>query len=184
MNNTGGNNWETMRIGRSWQGPTKGFNVIEHNLLVRTTGDPETISLKSSANIVRYNTMQIGQRRDHLAPRQPQPDLRQLHPRAARAACASTAPTTASTTTTSPPPRLGIWIESGAASATDEPGKEHYAVYRTWVFNNTVIGQPIRLGGSKAFQPKDCRVANNIVIGAGIDGGGVSFVNEGNITGG
>ena len=52
------------------------------------------------------------------------------------------------------------------------------------MFNNTVIGQPIRLGGSKAFQPKDCRVANNIVVGAGIDSGGISIVNEGNIAGG
>ena len=57
ITNTGGNNWETMRIGRSWQGPTKGFNVIEHNLFERTTGDPETISVKSSANIIRHNTL-------------------------------------------------------------------------------------------------------------------------------
>lgn len=66
----------------------------------------------------------------------------------------------------------------------DEPGKEHYRVYRAWVFNNTVIGQPIRVGGSKAFQPVDCRVANNIVVGAGIDSGGTGTVNEGNIAGG
>jgi poly(beta-D-mannuronate) lyase len=182
VNNTGGNNWETMRIGRSWQAPTKGFNVIEHNLLVRTTGDPETISLKSSANIVRYNTMQSVN--GEICSRHG--NANQIYgnyiiggSRGMRIYGADHRIYNNYVATSS----LGIWIESGSAAATDEPGKEHYAVYRTWVYNNTLVNQSIRLGGSKAFQPKDCRVANNIVIGAGIDGGGVSFVNEGNVTG-
>jgi hypothetical protein len=182
VNNTGGNNWETMRIGRSWQAPTKGFNVIEHNLLVRTTGDPETISLKSSANIVRHNTMrsvngEITSR--HGNGNQIYGNYILGGSRGMRIYGADHRIYNNYVATSS----LGIWIESGSASATDEPGKAHYAVYRTWVFNNTLVNQAIRLGGSKAFQPKDCRVANNIVIGAGIDGGGVSFVNEGNVTG-
>jgi len=78
----------------------------------------------------------------------------------------------------------GIWIECGSSAATDEPGAEHYRVYRAWVFNNTVINQSIRLGGSKAFQPLDCRVANNVVVGAGIDNGGMGTVSDGNIAGG
>jgi poly(beta-D-mannuronate) lyase len=182
VNNTGGNNWETMRIGRSWQGPTKGFNVIEHNLLVRTTGDPETISLKSSDNIVRYNTLsnvngEITSR--HGNHNQIYGNYIIGGSRGMRIYGADHRIYNNYVATSS----IGIWIESGSAAATDEPGAEHYAVYRTWVFNNTVVNQSIRMGGSKTYQPKDCRVANNIVIGAGIDGGGVSFVSEGNITG-
>jgi poly(beta-D-mannuronate) lyase len=183
VNNTGGNNWEAMRIGRSWQAPTKGFNVIEQNLLVRTTGDPETISLKSSDNIVRYNTMtnvngEICSRhgnRNQIYGNYIIGGSRGMRIYGADHRIYNNYVAASS---------LGIWIESGSASATDEPGKEHYAVYRTWVFNNTVVGQPIRLGGSKAFQPKDCRVANNIVVGAGIDSGGTGTVSEGNIAGG
>jgi poly(beta-D-mannuronate) lyase len=183
VNNTGGNNWETLRIGRSWQGPTKGFNVIEQNLLARTTGDPETISLKSSANIVRYNTMtnvngEICSR--HGNANQIYGNYILGGSRGMRIYGADhriyNNYVAASST--------GIWIESGAAAAMNEPGKEHYRVYRAWVFNNTVVGQPIRLGGSKAFQPLECRVANNIVVGAGIDNGGMGTVSEGNIAGG
>lgn len=183
VNNTGGNNWETMRIGRSWQAPTKGFNVIERNLLVRTTGDPETISLKSSDNIVRYNTMtnvngEICSRhgnRNQIYGNYIIGGSRGMRIYGADHRIYNNYVATSS---------LGIWIESGSAAATDEAGKEHYAVYRTWVFNNTVVGQPIRIGGSKAFQPRDCRVANNVVVNAGIDGGGNGTVSEGNIAGG
>jgi hypothetical protein len=182
VNNSGGNNWETLRIGRSWQAPTKGFNVIEHNLLARTTGDPETISLKSSDNIVRYNTMQsvngeICSRhgnRNQIYGNYIIGGSRGMRIYGADHRIYNNYLATSS---------LGIWIESGAATATDEPGKEHYAVYRTWVFNNTLIGRSIQLGGSKAYQPKDCRVANNLVVGAGIDNGGTGTVSEGNITG-
>jgi poly(beta-D-mannuronate) lyase len=183
VNNTGGNNWETLRIGRSWQGPTKGFNVIEYNLLVRTTGDPETISLKSSDNIVRYNTMsnvngEITSRhgnRNQIYGNYILGGSRGMRIYGGDHRIYNNYVAASST---------GIWIESGSSAAMEEPGAEHYRVYRTWVFNNTVVGQPIKLGGSKAFQPLDCRVANNIVVGAGIDNGGMGTVSEGNIAGG
>jgi len=182
VNNTGGNNWETLRIGRSWQAPTKGFNVIEHNLLVKATGDPETISLKSSDNIVRHNTMQSTN--GEICSRHG--NRNQIHgnyilggSRGMRIYGADHRIWNNYVATT----ELGIWLESGSAAATDEPGKEHYRVYRAWVFNNTVVGQPIRVGGTKAFQPLDCRVANNIVVGAGIEAGGMGTVSEGNLTG-
>jgi poly(beta-D-mannuronate) lyase len=183
VNNTGGNNWETLRIGRSWQGPTKGFNVVEQNLLVKTTGDPETISLKSSDNIVRYNTLsnvngEITSRhgnRNQIYGNYVIGGSRGMRIYGADHRIYNNYVAASS---------QGIWIESGASAAMDEPGAEHYRVYRAWVFNNTVIGQPIKLGGSKAYQPLDCRVANNIVVGAGIDNGGMGTISEGNIAGG
>jgi poly(beta-D-mannuronate) lyase len=183
VNNTGGNNWETLRIGRSWQGPTKGFNVIEHNLFKSTTGDPETISLKSSDNIVRHNTLstvngEICSR--HGNRNQIYGNYIVGGSRGMRIYGADHRIYNNYVATTS----IGIWIESGASAAMDEPGKEHYRVYRAWVFNNTVVNQSIQVGGSKQFQPLDCRVANNIVIGAGLDMGGTNTTSEGNIVGG
>jgi poly(beta-D-mannuronate) lyase len=185
ITNTGGNNWEAMRIGRSWQAPTKGFTIVEHNLLKGATGDPETISLKSSDNTVRYNTMRAtsgeicsrhGNRNQIygnyiLADGNGGSRGMRIYGADHRiynnyvAAGAS-----------------GIWLDDGSASATDEPGKEHYQVHRAWVFNNTIIGQELRIGGSKAFPPEGCHIANNIVTGA-INGGGTGTVSEGNVVG-
>ena len=60
----------------------------------------------------------------------------------------------------------GIQLDDGSSDLTDEPGKQHYSVWRAWVYNNTVIGKTIKFGGSKAFNPRDCRAANNIVSGS------------------
>jgi hypothetical protein len=188
IRNTGGNNWEAMRIGRSWQGPTKGFNVIEYNLLKGASGDPETISVKSSDNTIRHNTLratggEITLRHGNRTQVYGNYILADGHggSRGMRVygadhriynnyvAAAST----------------GIIIDAGGATATDEPGAEHYRVYRAWVYNNIVIGKDIQVGGSKAYPPVDCRVANNIVTGAGrINAIGNTIVNEGNLVGG
>ena len=53
----GGNGWELIRAGLSGWTFSKAFTVIERNLFYRGDSDPETISVKSSDNIIRYNTM-------------------------------------------------------------------------------------------------------------------------------
>ncbi len=188
VNNTGGNNWEAMRIGRSWQGPTKGFNVIERNLFVRANGDPETISVKSSDNIIRHNTLratagEIALRHGNRTQvygnyilAEGNGGSRGIRVYGADHRIFNNYVADAST---------GIWLDDGASPETDEPGKEHYQVYRTWVFHNTVIGRNIRVGGSKAHAPLDCRVANNIITGAGtLNPDGTTLVDEGNLVGG
>ena len=188
INNTGGNNWEAMRIGRSWQGPTKGFNVIERNLLKGASGDPETISVKSSDNVIRHNTLRAtrgeitlrhGNRTQvhgNYILADGEGGTRGMRVYGADHRIYNNYVAAAST---------GIWLDDGGATATDEPGPEHYRVYRTWVYNNTVINQDIRVGGSKAYVPLDCRVANNIVTGGGrINPDGTAIVSEGNLVGG
>ena len=188
ITNTGGNNWEAMRIGRSWQAPTAGFNVVEYNFLKGASGDPETISVKSSDNVVRHNTMRAtggeitlrhGNRNQvygnyiiadgHSGSRGIRvygADHRIFNNYVAAAVS-------------------GIHLDDGSATATDEPGKEHYRVYRTWVYHNIVVGKDIRVGGSKPYVPLDCRVANNIITGSGrLNPDGTSIVNEGNLVGG
>jgi hypothetical protein len=186
INNSGGNNWEAMRIGRSWQAPTKGFNTIEHNFLKGASGDPETISVKSSDNIIRYNTMRAtsgeiclrhGNRSQvygNYIIADGNGGSRGIRVYGADHRIYNNYIAAAQT---------GIWLDAGSASATEEPGKEHYQVYRAWVFNNTIIGQELRVGGTKANAPKDCKIANNILTG-NLAAGGTGTVNEGNIVGG
>lgn len=47
---------EAIRIGSSHVSLSSGFTIIEKNLFERCDGDPESVSIKSSDNIVRYNT--------------------------------------------------------------------------------------------------------------------------------
>jgi hypothetical protein len=188
INNTGGNNWEAMRIGRSWQAPTKGFNVIEYNFLKGASGDPETISVKSSDNIIRHNTLRAtageiclrhGNRNQvygNYILADGNGGSRGMRVYGADHRIFNNYVAAAST---------GIWLDDGSATATDEPGKEHYQVYRAWVFNNTLIGQDIRVGGSKPNHPRDCRIANNIITGNGkLNPDGNAIISEGNLVGG
>jgi poly(beta-D-mannuronate) lyase len=54
---SGGNGWEIIRAGLSGWTFSSAHNTIEQNLFRNTGSDPEVISVKSSDNVVRYNTM-------------------------------------------------------------------------------------------------------------------------------
>ncbi|MFT2015334.1 polysaccharide lyase 6 family protein [Streptomyces sp. 796.1] len=54
---TGDNGGEPIRIGFSGRALSAAHATVEHNLFERCNGDPETISVKSSNNIIRYNTI-------------------------------------------------------------------------------------------------------------------------------
>ncbi|WP_235922177.1 polysaccharide lyase 6 family protein [Lentzea tibetensis] len=54
---SGGNGGESVRIGNSWRQKGSANTILEHNLFEKANGDSEAISVKSSDNIVRYNTM-------------------------------------------------------------------------------------------------------------------------------
>jgi len=47
---------EAIRVGVSSLATLSSFTVVEHNLFERCDGDPETVSSKTSDNVVRYNT--------------------------------------------------------------------------------------------------------------------------------
>jgi poly(beta-D-mannuronate) lyase len=53
----GVNGAETIRFGLSGLSLSDGFGIIEHNLFVRATGENEMLSIKASANIIRYNVL-------------------------------------------------------------------------------------------------------------------------------
>ena len=51
------NEMEAVRIGWSELSMSSGFTVVEYNLFEDCDGDPEVISVKTSDNIIRYNTI-------------------------------------------------------------------------------------------------------------------------------
>jgi poly(beta-D-mannuronate) lyase len=53
----GVNGAETIRFGLSGLSLSDGFGVIEYNLFVRATGENEMLSIKASANVIRYNIL-------------------------------------------------------------------------------------------------------------------------------
>jgi poly(beta-D-mannuronate) lyase len=55
--NAGANGAETIRFGLSGLSLSNGFGIIEHNLFLRCNGENELISIKSSSNTIRYNTI-------------------------------------------------------------------------------------------------------------------------------
>ncbi len=53
----GANGGESVRIGYSHKQHQQAFSIVENNLFERANGDPEAISVKSSDNTIRYNTL-------------------------------------------------------------------------------------------------------------------------------
>jgi hypothetical protein len=181
----GGNNWETIRAGRSWAAPSKAFTVIEYNLFRNTAGDPETVSLKSSDNIVRYNTMRASAGQFTLR----HGNRNQVYGNyifgegkggagGIRIYGADNRIYNNYIADVSP----GILLGAGDGDGTEENGPAHYRVYRAELVNNTLVGTSIEIGGGLA--PTGCTIANNLLQGGNVGGGGIMTKSMGNLTGG
>jgi poly(beta-D-mannuronate) lyase len=53
---SGSNGGESIRVGSSEYATSNAYTTVEYNLFEQCNGDPEVISVKSSNNILRYNT--------------------------------------------------------------------------------------------------------------------------------
>ena len=177
---TGSNGGEGVQIGLSGLSLLSANAIIEYNLFDRHNGDWEAISVKSSDNTVRYNTVQNGK------------------------ACIVLRHGNRSTvagnfvlnngcgirfygndhkiynnyiegTTSDPPPSLGwaaaITVGSGSvqdhlASDSAESRKGQDAPDRVRVTFNTLVNNFRNIAGEdRAFVPRACVIANNIVRG-------------------
>jgi hypothetical protein len=169
----GGNGWETIRMGLSGLAPSKGFNVLELNLFRETAGDPETISIKSSDNVLRYNTLRSNP--GELVLRHGNRNqvygnyiLGEGNAKAGGMRICGADHRIFNNYIAGVKRGPAIFLEGGDGDGTDVPGKQHYRVYRTQVVNNTVVGSHIQVGGAHPLVPIDCTVANNLVEGDGI----------------
>jgi hypothetical protein len=169
----GGNGWETIRMGLSGLAPSKGFNTIELNLFRATAGDPETISVKSSDNVLRYNTLRSNP--GELVLRHGNRNqvygnyiLGEGNAKAGGIRVCGADHRIYNNYLADVRSGAAIFLEGGDGDGTDVPGRQHYRVYRTQVVNNTVVGGRIQIGGAHPLEPIDCTIANNLVRGEGI----------------
>jgi hypothetical protein len=169
---SGGNGWESIRAGLSGWTYSSAHNVIEFNLFLRDNNDPEAVSLKSSDNVLRYNTMRAsvaqfslrhGYRTlvygnhvlgDGVAKTQGirvcGGDHRLFNNYVAGVDSAA------------------INLEGGDGTETTGMLTDHKQVFRTEVVFNTIVNnRGIDVGGGHEFKPIDCTVAYNLLQGSG-----------------
>ncbi|MFF6792096.1 chondroitinase-B domain-containing protein [Streptomyces filamentosus] len=169
---SGDNGGEAIRLGVSQRALSTADALVEYNLFERCDGDPEAISVKSSGNTVRYNTLRDGRGgivlrhgngttvagnhvlggengvrlygNDHLVVNN--------H---------------ISGTTS-----RGIVIGSGTtrdhdAGETTEERRGNDACDRAVIVHNTLVGNSATISGeSRTYEPRDVTVADNILVGS------------------
>ncbi len=168
----GGNGWETIRAGLSWLALSSAYTIIEYNLFKKCDGDPETISVKSSDVIVRYNTLrstngEITLRHGNRTLVYGNFILGEGSPSGGIRVCGQDHKIFDNylQDLTSDD---GILLEGGDSDAMNQAGTAHYRVYRTMVAYNTLVEVDggINVGGGHQYAPVDCVIANNIVQGS------------------
>jgi hypothetical protein len=184
----GGNGWETIRAGLSGWWLSSSKTVIEYNLFERCTGDPETISIKSSDNTIRFNTM-----RDNHGEMTLRHGNRQLvygnwllgNDSGIRV-CGGLHKIY--NNYIGNVGGKGIFLEGGEFDDNSGAPTDHKQVYGVQVLFNTIVSsQGIAVGGSHPMNPKDCVVANNLLQGGAMlseVAGSMNITYAGNIVNG
>jgi hypothetical protein len=161
---SGSNGGESIRLGLSSRQLGSAFATVEYNLFEQANGDSEAISVKSSDNVIRYNTLRNSKgwivlrhgnrnrvegniglgsgiryyENDHVIVN----NLVQ-----------------------------GSQIIAGAGDVRDDTtnGTEHAAPDRVLFAFNTVVGSGtlLDIGSGNTFGPDNCTFANNIFVGNG-----------------
>jgi Chondroitinase B len=190
---SGGNGWEVIRGGLSGWTYSSAFNVIEFNLFARTPDDPEVVSLKSSDNYLRYNTMRASAGQFSL-----RHGYRTLvygnyilgdgvmGSQGIRVCGGDHRLFDNYVENVGSP---GIMLEGGDGVEGSGMLTDHKQVFRTQVLFNTIVNaRGIDVGGGHQYKPIDCTVAYNLLQGTGSliseAAGTVGTVYVGNITNG
>lgn len=186
----GANGGESVRIGYSHKQHQRAFSVVENNLFERTNGDPEAISVKSSDNTIRNNTLRSS--RGEITLRHGNRNrvdgniilggvsgirfFGNDHVIVNNVIQANSAP--------------GILVGSGAIRDDTASTTDHEAADRCLVAFNTLVANHagvIQVGNNKPHVPDRITFANNIVVGTGtltqiVQGSNLSW--QGNIVNG
>jgi hypothetical protein len=172
----GGNGWESIRAGLSGWTFSSSHTVIEFNLFENDANDPEIISVKSSDNTVRHNTVrtsagQISQRHGNrnqyygnyilgggVAGSAGIRAFGGLHKFFNNYVEGVTS--------------FGILLEGGESTDTTGLLTDHKEGYDDTVAFNTVLAGGIILGGAHPLGPLNTTVAYNVVKGSLTEQGG------------
>jgi hypothetical protein len=163
----GANGGESIRLGYSHKQSYSANAVVEYNLFEKANGDSEAISVKSSDNIVRYNTIRdsrgfIVLRHGHRSVVDGNvifgPSGIRFHGNDHKIINNYVAPSSG----------RAIVFGSGSEADSGPTSTGHDRPDRVTVAFNTVLGTSAVIdsdGGN--FKPKDCVLANNIIVGTG-----------------
>jgi len=169
---TGGNGWECIRAGLSSYSFSSAHSIIEQNFFFHTANDPEVISVKSSDNIVRYNTMRASAGQFSLR----HGNRTMLYGNYILGdgvgnsqgirVCGSDHKLFNNYIQGVGSP--AIYLEGGESTDTSGQLTDHKQVNRAMLLFNTIVnGEGIVVGGSHTRQPVDCTVAYNVLQGSG-----------------
>jgi hypothetical protein len=169
---SGGNGWETIRSGADTLTFATAATIIEHNLFKKDANDPEVISIKSSENTVRHNTLRasagqfvlrhgnrslvygnyvLGDGQSGSRGIRVNGGLHKIFNNYVEGVGAP-----------------GIFLEGGNSNDMGGILQDHKQVYKTDVVFNTIINAGgIAVGGAHPLDPVDCTVAYNVVQGPG-----------------
>lgn len=164
---SGANGGESIRFGLSNHQKYSANGIVEYNLFEKADGDSEAISVKSSDNVVRYNT--IRDSRGFLVLRHGNRSVVEGNLLLGRSGIRfhgndhkvvnNYVHTTAN---------RGIIFGSGSEADSGPDSKLHDRPDRVVVAYNTVVGTTDGIHGDGGeFKPKDCVLANNVLRGAG-----------------
>jgi poly(beta-D-mannuronate) lyase len=169
---SGGNGWESIRSGVDVLAFQSSFSLIEHNLFINDANDPEVISLKSSDNVVRYNTLRKsagqfvlrGGNGDYIYGNyvlgEGEAGAKGLRVHGGRHKIFGNYIEGAGA--------YGILLEGGTSVDGSGAINEHKQIYKTEVVFNTIVNSGgIQVGGAHPLDPVDCVIAYNLVQGPG-----------------
>ncbi len=164
---SGSNGGESIRFGLSNHQKYAANGIVEYNLFEKADGDSEAISVKSSDNVIRYNT--IRDSRGFIVLRHGNRSVVEGNLLFGRSGIRfhgndhkvvnNYVNTTAN---------RGIIFGSGSEADSGPDSKEHDRPDRVTVAYNTVVGTTDVIHGDGGnFKPKDCVLANNVLQGTG-----------------
>jgi len=180
---TGANGGESIRVGLSFRQAASARSLIEFNLFERTNGDPETISVKSSDNTVRFNT--IRNSTGSIVLRHGNRNLVEGNLMLGSTAGIRFYDNDHVIINNVIQGGTGQIIVGSGTVADDTTGSTaHARADRALVAFNTLVNNRTNLidigPGADQFGPNDCTFANNILVGGG-SGGLVNINNGGNL---
>ncbi|GAA3047927.1 polysaccharide lyase 6 family protein [Streptomyces roseofulvus] len=170
---TGANGGEAIRLGVSHRALSTADALVEYNLFERCDGDPEAISVKSSGNTVRHNTLRgnkggIVLRHGNATTVEGNHVLGGVNGVRLYGNDHLVVNNHISGTTS-----RGLVIGSGTTrdhheGETTEERRGNDACDRAVIVHNTLVGNSATLSGeSRTYEPRDVVVADNILVASG-----------------
>jgi poly(beta-D-mannuronate) lyase len=168
---TGSNGGESIRVGLSGRQHSSAHAIVEYNLFEQCNGDLEVISVKSSDDVIRYNTLRNS--KGTITLRHGWSSVVEGNFLIGNSTGIRMFGNYHAVINNVIENSTGLALEIGGGEVRDDTtsGTNHEAVDHALVAFNTFVNDrssPIQVGdGGKAYQPSDVTIADNIITGSG-----------------